>query len=48
MIKLLMGAILLATTVQADPGITVEIKVIIPNVPTGAPVKGEIYARKVR
>lgn len=45
MIKLLVATILLASPIWSDPGITIEAKVIIPDVPTGAPISGEIYDR---
>jgi hypothetical protein len=45
MIKLLTLAFLLTSTIWSDPGITIEAKVIIPDVPTGGPISGEIYDR---
>lgn len=43
MIKFLALTILSASTIWSDPGITVEVKVIIPDYDTGEPKAGEIY-----
>ncbi len=46
MIKLLLATFFAASGIWSDPGITVEVKVIVPEISTGAPVKGIIYDRR--
>ena len=43
MIKLLLATIFVASQIWSDPGITIDVKVIVPDVKTGAPEKGKIY-----
>lgn len=43
MIKFLALTFFAASGIWSDPGITVEVKVVVPDYDTGAPKEGQIY-----